>query len=161
MSFISVAVLMMLVNYTVSHTSQNHLNSLVLGTVSHWGRLPLGLSEATKYNMCVELLTTASSLNWCFLFIYFCLACSVVDVRQQAVDEMMQRIKKGIQLRPVSQSPNRTRTQVSSMSRQSPYWSVTPTWSVTQISNNSNASSYYFSYDAVLIHSTQLTLLIC
>ncbi|KAM4614631.1 shootin-1 isoform 2-T2 [Polymixia lowei] len=32
-----------------------------------------------------------------------------VDVRQQAVDEMMQRIKKGVHLRPVSQSPNRSR----------------------------------------------------
>lgn len=29
------------------------------------------------------------------------------DVRQQAVDEMMQRIKRGIQLRPVSQTANR------------------------------------------------------
>uniref|UniRef100_A0A3Q0T565 Shootin-1 n=1 Tax=Amphilophus citrinellus TaxID=61819 RepID=A0A3Q0T565_AMPCI len=37
-----------------------------------------------------------------------------VDVRQQAVEEMMQRIKKGVQLRPVSQSPNRARRQVSS-----------------------------------------------
>ncbi|KAG7229854.1 hypothetical protein INR49_012404, partial [Caranx melampygus] len=34
-----------------------------------------------------------------------------VDIRQQAVDEMMQRIKKGVQLRPVSQSPNRARTR--------------------------------------------------
>uniref|UniRef100_A0A3Q3J8N5 Shootin-1 n=1 Tax=Monopterus albus TaxID=43700 RepID=A0A3Q3J8N5_MONAL len=32
-----------------------------------------------------------------------------VDIRQQAVEEMMQRIKKGVQLRPVSQSPDRTR----------------------------------------------------
>ncbi|KAM6998099.1 LOW QUALITY PROTEIN: shootin-1 [Tautogolabrus adspersus] len=32
-----------------------------------------------------------------------------VDVRQQAVDEMMQRIKKGVQLRPVTHSPTRTR----------------------------------------------------
>ncbi|XP_037543888.1 shootin-1 [Nematolebias whitei] len=37
---------------------------------------------------------------------------SEVDVRQQAVEEMMQRIKKGVQLRPVSQSPNRTRKQM-------------------------------------------------
>ncbi|XP_070771942.1 shootin-1 isoform X2 [Enoplosus armatus] len=35
-----------------------------------------------------------------------------VDIRQQAVGEMMQRIKKGVQLRPVSQSPNRTRRQM-------------------------------------------------
>ncbi|XP_013858302.1 shootin-1 [Austrofundulus limnaeus] len=35
-----------------------------------------------------------------------------VDVRQQAVDEMMQRIKKGVQLRPVNQSPNRTRRKM-------------------------------------------------
>ncbi|XP_039477453.1 shootin-1 isoform X3 [Oreochromis aureus] len=35
-----------------------------------------------------------------------------VDVRQQAVEEMMQRIKKGVQLRPVNQSPNRTRKQM-------------------------------------------------
>ncbi|XP_044228486.1 shootin-1 [Thunnus albacares] len=35
-----------------------------------------------------------------------------VDVRQQAVDEMMQRIKKGVQLRPVSQTPNRRRRQM-------------------------------------------------
>ncbi|XP_010782386.1 shootin-1-like [Notothenia coriiceps] len=34
-----------------------------------------------------------------------------VDVRQQAVEEMMHRIKRGIQLRPVSQSPNRGRKQ--------------------------------------------------
>ncbi|XP_019943879.2 shootin-1 [Paralichthys olivaceus] len=34
------------------------------------------------------------------------------DVRQQAVDEMMQRIKKGVQLRPVGQSANRTRRQM-------------------------------------------------
>nr|XP_020482317.1 shootin-1 [Labrus bergylta] len=34
-----------------------------------------------------------------------------VDVRQQAVDEMMQRIKKGVQLRPVTHSPTRTRTR--------------------------------------------------
>ncbi|KAM6956609.1 shootin-1 [Aplochiton taeniatus] len=32
-----------------------------------------------------------------------------LDVRQQAVDEMMQRIKKGISLRPVGQTPNRTK----------------------------------------------------
>nr|XP_020463187.1 shootin-1-like [Monopterus albus] len=35
-----------------------------------------------------------------------------VDIRQQAVEEMMQRIKKGVQLRPVSQSPDRTRKQM-------------------------------------------------
>ncbi|KAM6916545.1 shootin-1 [Xenentodon cancila] len=35
-----------------------------------------------------------------------------VDVRHQAVEEMMQRIKKGIQLRPVNQSPLRTRRQM-------------------------------------------------
>ncbi|XP_039995588.1 shootin-1 [Xiphias gladius] len=35
-----------------------------------------------------------------------------VDVRQQAVEEMMERIKKGIQLRPVRQSPNRIRRQM-------------------------------------------------
>ncbi|KAM7408093.1 hypothetical protein PAMA_001986 [Pampus argenteus] len=35
-----------------------------------------------------------------------------VDIRQQAVDEMMQRIKKGVQLRPVNQSPNRQRRQM-------------------------------------------------
>ncbi|XP_042358591.1 shootin-1 isoform X2 [Plectropomus leopardus] len=35
-----------------------------------------------------------------------------VDIRQQAVEEMMHRIKKGVQLRPVSQSPNRTRRQI-------------------------------------------------
>ncbi|XP_031156268.1 shootin-1 [Sander lucioperca] len=35
-----------------------------------------------------------------------------VDIRQQAVEEMMHRIKKGVQLRPVSQSPNRTRRQM-------------------------------------------------
>ncbi|XP_035461195.2 shootin-1 isoform X2 [Scophthalmus maximus] len=34
------------------------------------------------------------------------------DVRQQAVDEMMQRIKRGVQLRPVSQATNRTRRQM-------------------------------------------------
>ncbi|XP_034408440.1 shootin-1-like [Cyclopterus lumpus] len=34
------------------------------------------------------------------------------DVRQQAVDEMMHRIKKGVQLRPVGQSPSRTRRQM-------------------------------------------------
>ncbi|XP_035770871.1 shootin-1 [Neolamprologus brichardi] len=34
-----------------------------------------------------------------------------VDVRQQAVEEMMQRIKKGVQLRPVNQSPSSTRKQ--------------------------------------------------
>uniref|UniRef100_A0A8D0A484 Shootin-1 n=1 Tax=Sander lucioperca TaxID=283035 RepID=A0A8D0A484_SANLU len=38
-----------------------------------------------------------------------------VDIRQQAVEEMMHRIKKGVQLRPVSQSPNRTRRQVPSI----------------------------------------------
>lgn len=32
-----------------------------------------------------------------------------VDVRQQAVDEMMQRIKKGVQLRPVNQSSSRAK----------------------------------------------------
>ncbi|XP_007577705.1 shootin-1-like, partial [Poecilia formosa] len=30
------------------------------------------------------------------------------DIRHQAVEEMMQRIKKGVQLRPVKQSPNRS-----------------------------------------------------
>ncbi|XP_028459794.1 shootin-1 isoform X2 [Perca flavescens] len=35
-----------------------------------------------------------------------------VDIRQQAVEEMMHRIKRGVQLRPVSQSPNRTRRQM-------------------------------------------------
>ncbi|XP_026164952.1 shootin-1 isoform X2 [Mastacembelus armatus] len=35
-----------------------------------------------------------------------------VNIRQQAVDEMMQRIKKGIQLRPVNQSPNTSRKQM-------------------------------------------------
>ncbi|XP_040906080.1 shootin-1 [Toxotes jaculatrix] len=35
-----------------------------------------------------------------------------LDVRQQAVDEMMQRIKRGVQLRPVGQSPDRTRRQM-------------------------------------------------
>ncbi|XP_032397902.1 shootin-1 isoform X1 [Etheostoma spectabile] len=35
-----------------------------------------------------------------------------VDIRQQAVEEMMHRIKKGVQLRPVSQSPNRARRQM-------------------------------------------------
>ncbi|KAK2832675.1 hypothetical protein Q5P01_016564 [Channa striata] len=35
-----------------------------------------------------------------------------VDIRQQAVEEMMQRIKKGIQLRPVGQSPNGARRQL-------------------------------------------------
>ncbi|XP_068584232.1 shootin-1 [Cebidichthys violaceus] len=34
------------------------------------------------------------------------------DVRQQAVEEMMHRIKKGVQLRPVGQSPNRTRRRM-------------------------------------------------
>ncbi|XP_061600884.1 shootin-1 isoform X2 [Cololabis saira] len=34
------------------------------------------------------------------------------DVRHQAVEEMMQRIKKGIQLRPVKESPHRTRRQM-------------------------------------------------
>ncbi|TKS85149.1 Shootin-1 [Collichthys lucidus] len=34
-----------------------------------------------------------------------------VDIKQQAVEEMMQRIKKGVQLRPVRQFPNRTRRQ--------------------------------------------------
>lgn len=38
-----------------------------------------------------------------------------VDVRQQAVEEMMHRIKRGVQLRPVSQSPNRSRKQVLSI----------------------------------------------
>ncbi|XP_029926552.1 shootin-1 [Myripristis murdjan] len=32
-----------------------------------------------------------------------------VDIKQQAVDEMMQRIKRGVQLRPVSQTPHRRR----------------------------------------------------
>lgn len=35
-----------------------------------------------------------------------------VDIRQQAVDEMMQRIKKGVQLRPVNHSPRRAKRQV-------------------------------------------------
>ncbi|XP_072247686.1 shootin-1 [Leuresthes tenuis] len=34
------------------------------------------------------------------------------NVRQQAVEEMMQRIKKGVKLRPVNQSPVRTRRQM-------------------------------------------------
>ncbi|XP_029306027.1 shootin-1 [Cottoperca gobio] len=35
-----------------------------------------------------------------------------VDIRHQAVEEMMHRIKKGVQLRPVRQTPNRTRRQM-------------------------------------------------
>ncbi|XP_059179896.1 shootin-1 [Centropristis striata] len=35
-----------------------------------------------------------------------------VDIKQQAVEEMMHRIKKGVQLRPVGQSPNRTRRKM-------------------------------------------------
>ncbi|XP_037639313.1 shootin-1 isoform X1 [Sebastes umbrosus] len=35
-----------------------------------------------------------------------------VDIRHQAVEEMMHRIKKGVQLRRVGQSPNRTRRQM-------------------------------------------------
>lgn len=38
-----------------------------------------------------------------------------MDVRQQAVDEMMQRIKKGVQLRPVTQTSKGTRKQVLSV----------------------------------------------
>lgn len=48
-------------------------------------------------------------------------ACSIVcgcvfiylekDIRQQAVSEMMERIKKGIQLRPVGQTANKARPQ--------------------------------------------------
>ncbi|XP_031728971.1 shootin-1 isoform X2 [Anarrhichthys ocellatus] len=34
------------------------------------------------------------------------------DIRQQAVEEMMHRIKKGVQLRPVGQSPNGTRRRM-------------------------------------------------
>ncbi|KAM6922457.1 shootin-1 [Lycodopsis pacificus] len=34
------------------------------------------------------------------------------DIRQQAVEEMMHRIKKGVQLRPVGQSPNRSRRRM-------------------------------------------------
>ncbi|XP_054455586.1 shootin-1 isoform X2 [Anoplopoma fimbria] len=34
------------------------------------------------------------------------------DIRQQAVEEMMHRIKKGVQLRPVNQSPNRARRRM-------------------------------------------------
>ncbi|XP_017277134.1 shootin-1 [Kryptolebias marmoratus] len=37
---------------------------------------------------------------------------SEVDIRQLAVEEMMQRIKKGVQLRPVNQSPNRPRRKM-------------------------------------------------
>jgi hypothetical protein len=32
-----------------------------------------------------------------------------MDIRQQAVDEMMQRIKRGVHLRPVGQAPNKTK----------------------------------------------------
>uniref|UniRef100_A0A673W8W5 Shootin-1 n=1 Tax=Salmo trutta TaxID=8032 RepID=A0A673W8W5_SALTR len=32
-----------------------------------------------------------------------------MDIRQQAVDEMMQRIKRGVNLRPVGQAPNKTK----------------------------------------------------
>uniref|UniRef100_UPI0037E72897 shootin-1 n=1 Tax=Semicossyphus pulcher TaxID=241346 RepID=UPI0037E72897 len=44
-----------------------------------------------------------------------------VDVRQQAVDEMMQRIKRGVQLRPVSQSPTRTRRRMERLPSNSAY----------------------------------------
>ncbi|XP_041645979.1 shootin-1 [Cheilinus undulatus] len=44
-----------------------------------------------------------------------------VDVRQQAVDEMMQRIKKGVRLRPVGQSPTRTRRQMERLPSNSAY----------------------------------------
>ncbi|XP_051279915.1 shootin-1 isoform X2 [Dicentrarchus labrax] len=44
-----------------------------------------------------------------------------VDIKQQAVEEMMQRIKKGVQLRPVSQSPNRTRRQMERLPSNSAY----------------------------------------
>ncbi|KAM9345084.1 shootin-1 [Symphorus nematophorus] len=44
-----------------------------------------------------------------------------VDIKQQAVDEMMQRIKRGVQLRPVSQSPNRNRRQMERLPSNSAY----------------------------------------
>lgn len=40
--------------HSASYLSKSFKLTLVLGTVSHWGRLPLGVSEATKYNMSVE-----------------------------------------------------------------------------------------------------------
>ncbi|KAG7999830.1 Heat shock 70 kDa protein 12A [Nibea albiflora] len=43
-----------------------------------------------------------------------------VDIKQQAVEEMIQRIKKGVQLRPVRQSPNSTRRQ-ENFSRTTPH----------------------------------------
>uniref|UniRef100_A0A8C7Y9Z9 Shootin-1 n=1 Tax=Oryzias sinensis TaxID=183150 RepID=A0A8C7Y9Z9_9TELE len=64
----------------------------------------------------LRLVRFASPLRtFCFFFV-FCtkidLYTSFLDIRQQAVDEMMQRIKKGVQLRPVRQSPCRARRQV-------------------------------------------------
>uniref|UniRef100_A0A8C6ST30 Shootin-1 n=1 Tax=Neogobius melanostomus TaxID=47308 RepID=A0A8C6ST30_9GOBI len=58
--------------------------------------------------------TAPSSLNRPLPESLFCLDARVspVDVRQQAVDEMMQRIKRGVQLRPVNQSASRSRRQV-------------------------------------------------
>ncbi|XP_047665753.1 shootin-1-like isoform X1 [Tachysurus fulvidraco] len=44
-------------------------------------------------------------------FKYFSFRVLEKDVRQQAVSEMMERIKKGIQLRPVGQTVNKARPQ--------------------------------------------------
>uniref|UniRef100_A0A8C7PAE7 Shootin-1 n=1 Tax=Oncorhynchus mykiss TaxID=8022 RepID=A0A8C7PAE7_ONCMY len=40
--------------------------------------------------------------------LFLCLLLEM-DIRQQAVDEMMQRIKRGVHLRPVGQAPNKTK----------------------------------------------------
>uniref|UniRef100_A0A8C9ZWR7 Shootin-1 n=1 Tax=Sander lucioperca TaxID=283035 RepID=A0A8C9ZWR7_SANLU len=77
---------------------------------------PPSPTEADSCLVSVKLLNTTCLLKRTVVSVA-CVFPSLpeVDIRQQAVEEMMHRIKKGVQLRPVSQSPNRTRRQVPSI----------------------------------------------
>uniref|UniRef100_A0A8D0BHH3 Shootin-1 n=1 Tax=Salvator merianae TaxID=96440 RepID=A0A8D0BHH3_SALMN len=69
-------------------------------------------SEKTHFCFCtVDELQKRINQSQNVLILYFvCLGTEVTDLKRQAVEEMMDRIKKGVHLRPVNQS-NRSKTK--------------------------------------------------
>ena len=79
-----------------------------------WALTDSLLQHLCSIGFCWVCCASACSMPvWkCCVVMYVCVCVCVFpekDIRQQAVDEMMQRIKKGVNLKPVRQTPNRAR----------------------------------------------------